>query len=358
MGKIMKKYNLNYESVTALIDHLKTKGSVYAPHRTGDESIKFDKVSISEEVILDYSRTLQSVKKYFLPPKETLLSFSLDKNTFEKPEIISEDRIFLGVHSYDMQAVLRLDFNFTQGNPEWNYMSRREKSIFIGVSFEPDEYHFSRSVGISVEEMEGFDLFLNCHGTGYTVHVVSEKGQGLLAGFNGITKALNQPFVHKEFQNKIKYNHNRLSDVLAEAWDFKVWEDVAEKCVGCGTCNLVCPTCYCFNVSDDVDLSLTHGSRERSWDGCMLNSFALVAGGENFRGKLAQRQRHRVYRKFKYITELTGEPWCTGCGRCTAYCTAGISLVGIVNACCEEYEHRHVHRNISNLEDKKEGVTA
>ncbi|NOZ04423.1 MAG: hypothetical protein GXO92_07470, partial [FCB group bacterium] len=68
------------------------------------------------------------------------------------------------------------------------------------------------------------------------------------------------------------------------------------------------------------------------------NGFAEVAGGENFRAALSARQRHRVYRKFKYITDVTGDPWCVGCGRCTAYCTADISIVEIVNRLCEEYE--------------------
>ncbi len=76
----------------------------------------------------------------------------------------------------------------------------------------------------------------------------------------------------------------------------------------------------------------------------MLNTFAAVAGGENFRESLADRQRHRVYRKFKYITDITGDPWCVGCGRCTAYCTAGISIVEIVNDLCDEYEEKYLNR--------------
>ena len=101
--------------------------------------------------------------------------------------------------------------------------------------------------------------------------------------------------------------------------------------MGCGTCNIVCPTCYCFNVEEEVDVTLKHGTRDRTWDGCMLRGFSEVAGGEVFRESLASRQRHRVFRKFKYISDETGQPWCVGCGRCTAYCTAGISIVNIVN---------------------------
>jgi len=70
----------------------------------------------------------------------------------------------------------------------------------------------------------------------------------------------------------------------------------------------------------------------------MLRGFGQVAGGEVFREHLADRQRHRVYRKFKYISDETGEPWCVGCGRCTMNCTAGISIVNIVNRLVNEYD--------------------
>ena len=125
---------------------------------------------------------------------------------------------------------------------------------------------------------------------------------------------------------------------MDRSYDHPAWEESAAECVGCGTCNLVCPTCYCFNVEENVDLSVTTGSRERHWDGCMLRKFSEVAGGEVFRESLASRQRHRIFRKFKYISDQTGQPWCVGCGRCTAYCTAKISIVDIVNRLIGDYQ--------------------
>jgi sulfhydrogenase subunit beta (sulfur reductase) len=91
-------------------------------------------------------------------------------------------------------------------------------------------------------------------------------------------------------------------------------------------------------VEDTVNVQATGGVRTRRWDGCMLRSFSEVAGGEVFREHLAHRQRHRVMRKFKYISDETGEPWCVGCGRCTASCTAGISIVNIVNRLVNDHD--------------------
>ena len=352
----MKKYQLNKQELSSFIDHLKKQGTVFAPHKKGDASYSFAKVVESDSVILEYNRTLNSVKKYFLPPREQLLSYSKTDNSYQKGIIEKEKKIFLGVHSYDMKAVLKLDYNFTEGNPEENYLLRRRNSSFIGVSFIPDEYHFSQSVGIPVHDTDGFDIYLEKNDDGYTAKIITDKGKKLIKGFDGFNDALDISSNHIQFKNKLKYNYNRLPEVFEQSWDAEVWEEVAQKCVGCGTCNLVCPTCYCFDVEDNMDLSLQNGTRDRSWDGCMLNGFAAVAGGENFRKSLADRQRHRIFRKFRYITYLTGEPWCVGCGRCTAYCTAGISIVEIVNKLCDEYEQKYLNRPVEQPGLNLEGL--
>ena len=141
-------------------------------------------MKIQKHVVLDYNRTLNSVKKYFLPPREVLFSFSKKDNQFEKGAIEEEKKIFLGVHNYDMKAVLRLDYNFTQGNPEENYLRRRKYSTFIGVSYTPDEYHFSQSVGIPLHDTEGFDIYLEKNKDGYSVTIITEKGEKLSDGFD------------------------------------------------------------------------------------------------------------------------------------------------------------------------------
>ena len=346
MVELMNTYNLRQENVQQFIEHLRKNSTVYAPHTKGETSFVFQKVEHAQDVILDYNRTLHSIKKYFLPSKEKLLQFSLPDQTFQEIELDNSPRIFIGVHSYDLQAVLKLDYNFSQGNPEQNYLKRRENCGFIGVSYEPDKFHFSQSVGIAMDEKDGFDIYLKRHSKGYLLEVITDYGEKMIEGLTELESPQSNEDVPYLFKNKLKFNYNRIPEVFDHTWNSSAWGEVSERCVGCGTCNLVCPTCFCFDVEDELELSLEAGVRERSWDGCMLNGFAAVAGGENFRELLADRQRHRIYRKFKYITDITGEPWCVGCGRCTAYCTAGISIVEIVNSLCEEYDREHLTRPV------------
>lgn len=326
----MKQFRLDRARVTDFVAHLAAQRPVYAPHRKGSRSFAFARVEDPAAVVLDYDRTLHSVKKFFLPPQERLLSFNLMDRSFRPETPAPSDAIFLGVHPYDMAAVRRLDYNFTQGHAEVNYLTRRKGAVFVGVSFEPDDWHFSGSVGIDSRDPAGCDIFLARTYDAYVLSVLTEAGAALLKGL-ALPEWHGSQTPSPAFQQHVYVPQDRLSKVFEDSWDHEVWAETAEKCVGCGTCNLVCPTCYCFDVEDSVDVTVTTGSRDRTWDGCMLRRFSEVAGGEVFREDTSARQRHRVYRKFKYISDETGEPWCVGCGRCTQACTAGISIVQIVN---------------------------
>ena len=327
----MAQYFLEREKVADLVAHLMGQKTVYAPHRRGQKSFAFAAVEDAGEVVLDYPRTMQSVKKFFLPAREKLLSFDLTQNTAEAEDVAPLDAVFFGVHSYDLAAVHRLDYNFSQGNPERNYLTRRQGAVFVGVTYEPDQWHFAGSLGIAPDDSTGCDLFLHKLEDGWVVDALTAAGEALLEGCDLPPHEAGAPRSTARFQQHIYLPQDKLGDVMARSYDHEVWDETAERCVGCGTCNLVCPTCYCFDVAEHVDITATKGHRERSWDGCMLRTFTEVAGGEVFREELAARQRHRVFRKFKYISDETGEPWCIGCGRCTQACTADISIVNIVN---------------------------
>jgi len=333
----MVQFYLETERVPAFVAHLMASKTVIAPHAKGQKSVTFKPVNDPAEVVLDYARAMQSIRKFFLPPREELLTFDLTENSYEVTDVQPIDAILLGVHSYDVAAVGRLDYNFSVGSPERNYLTRRQDAVFIGVSFEPDDFHFSGSVGIRPDDPTGCDIFLTKLFDGYVLEVHTPTGEELLEGFELPPHDAGRPATG-HFKQHIYVPQTKLSEIMEKSYDNAVWEETAEQCVGCGTCNLVCPTCYCFNVDEAVDLTVTKGHRERHWDGCMLRKFSEVAGGEVFRESLASRQRHRIFRKFKYISDTTGQPWCVGCGRCTAACPAGISIVGIVNRLISDHE--------------------
>jgi ferredoxin len=200
--------------------------------------------------------------------------------------------------------------------------------------------------------IEGFDLMcypLSKDGengeTRYGVFFGTEEGRGLVL----YERAGEPPKVDDErafdeyaaakgsaFPRMIPYDVDSLPELLDRSYDSLLWEATARRCYSCGSCNLSCPTCYCFNTYDELDLTLAGGDRRREWDGCHLREFALVAGNHNFRPKAASRLRHRIYRKAKWIKEREGIAGCVGCARCDRACTAKISSVEIYNQLAEE----------------------
>ena len=244
--------------------------------------------------------------------------------------------ILIGVHPCDIYATWLLDVIFEADNPDPNYLSKRRKTTLIGLDcIQPcDDQSFCKDMG-SIDCDTGFDLLLSDVGDKYFVDVGTERGKELLMDCPQAVDAESEDYAARQqfleqkqinFHKRIPVDMRYMPEILAGAYDNLVWQATSRRCFSCGSCNLVCPTCYCFDVSDNVNLSLADGERSRSWDGCMLRPFAEVAGGENFRPAAEDRLRHRIYRKGKFMREQYGKSGCVGCGRCERACVADISI--------------------------------
>jgi len=185
-------------------------------------------------------------------------------------------------------------------------------------------------------------------GDRYVIEVGTEKGGELLSKYASTDDASDEDLKSRDkvrnelpdlckTDRKITCDTKHMTETVSKNYSHPLWEKQAEKCYSCGACNLVCPTCYCFDVKDNIELDLAHGERSRAWDGCLLNAFAKVGTGENFREHRTDRFRHRIFRKMVYVAEqkLDGELACVGCGRCSSACLPDITdPVKIVNELC------------------------
>ena len=296
----------------------------------------FDSLQSASELRLDYDVTILPPKKYLLPPRETLVEFKLNGSPSAEPCIPKPSpTVLIGIHPYDMVAVNQLDRLMSEANPDPNYLARREALTVIGVDpIRAGERAFWGAMGCDVVE-EGFDLWLSDIGDAYVVEIGSHKGASLLAKYaearDATVKDLQARLELREglkelgTTSAVRFSPTELPGILRRSFDCAIWAEQASKCLSCGSCNLVCPTCYCFDVKDDVDISLKTAQRYRVWDGCVLEDFAKVAGNENFREERLQRYRHRFYRKGMYLYDKYGYIACVGCGRCAAACLPDIA---------------------------------
>ena len=336
---------LSKKGFAELVDSLVKTENVIGVQAKGDK-FDFAPLGSAEDLRLDYDVTLGPPKKYFLPPVETLLTFDGECNY--KSQIDNQKFILIGVHPYDMTAINQMDILFSQDNYDTHYMSRRNNATIIACDIvKPSENSFASTLGNATVK-EGYDILLTDIGDNYIAEAATEKGRALLSKAAGAGEASSaeikerQKVWDKNEKQKTKHQLNvkpaDIPKLLEKAYEHPVWEEKAEMCFSCGSCNQVCPTCYCFNVQDDVNWDLSSGTRQRAWDGCLLDNFTKVAGGHEFRGKKADRFRHRLYRKGKYVpARIGGQIACVGCGRCIGACLPDIANpVNVYNRLAED----------------------
>jgi ferredoxin len=298
------------------------------------DKFAFGDLQSADDLRLDYDVTILPPKKYMLPQKETLLTFKVgaDSQSVSQPE----NMILLGVHPYDMAAINQMDELFSQGEYDTHYMQRRQQITIIACDvFKPSKNVFASSMNTATID-RGYDMLVTDIGKSYVIEAATDKGKRLLSLLQGAKESSHDDLNLRKAvwdknegalnQHKLDCKPSFLPKLLEKSYDHPVWEEKAKLCYSCGSCNQVCPTCYCFDVQDEVNWDLKTGCRYRAWDGCLLENFATVAGNHNFRKKRADRFRHRLYRKGKYVpSKIEGQIACVGCGRCISACTAKIA---------------------------------
>jgi ferredoxin len=320
------------DMIPQAVSILAKKHRVVAPVPKGKSHV-FALVDDPARVTIDYPTTILPLKKFFLPPQDVVFHYNRQSQEVLIPQSRPEPFLFFGVHNYELQGLFRLDHAFNTGVRDDTWVSRRQGALFVGVSYVPDDYHFAESMGIAAFQKDGFDLFLTRFGERYRVEALTKEGEAMLDDLSPLLEkceSCDEPVVH--FKNKLKQSVAGIREIFHGAYNHPVWATTAKECHSCGTCNVVCPTCYCFDVEDRTTLGTPDGVRLRAWDSCQFVSFTAVAGGEAFREKRADRVRHRMSRKFAYITDAKGQPFCVGCGRCVRQCTAAINIVEVMNA--------------------------
>ncbi|MBF0315552.1 MAG: 4Fe-4S dicluster domain-containing protein [Oligoflexia bacterium] len=306
----------------------------------------FDKLESPEQLRLDYDVTILPPKKEFFPTCQKLVCF--DGNKFEGC-INPQEKILFGVHFYDVKAIDMTDHLFSEKNQDWNYLANRKATTIVASNIQKVSGRaFFASVGKEVGP-KGHDAFITKINGGYVFEAITDKGEAIVK-FGKFEKASDSQKSEAQSANesmlgkcpeKLKYSSSEIADKVRKNFtNEKLWEEAAHDCFSCGSCNVVCPTCYCFDVQDDWNLDQKTGTRSRYWDACLTEDFSKVSLGgghaENFRESRGDRFRHRIMRKATYLNEKLGGPACVGCGRCSSACTADIAdPVNVINKIME-----------------------
>lgn len=340
----MLSFLLRKDDLPNWIKHLAQESLVYFPQRAGQSGFRFKPVGEKSHIQLEhYHPSIVPPGKKLSPAEEILFRYRTTANEAPVIALVLDDtrQILAGVRPCDLKGIDLMDRVNGEGIAGPHYRSRRANTTIIACDcLHPcDAACFCEATG-SLGWRKGADVFLTAVDDDILVESFSERGQALVQGTalpicHAVETFKQRAEVRrcKPFGRQFAVPLAQIGPIVAGQWSSPVWEKHVQRCFSCGSCNLVCPTCYCFNVRDDFELSDGNsGTRTATWDGCMLPSFSVVAGGHDFRPSALARQRHRVKRKFQYLTQRFEEgSFCVGCGRCGRQCTANIDIFDIVN---------------------------
>ncbi|MBU0651194.1 4Fe-4S dicluster domain-containing protein [bacterium] len=335
-----KKVILNKSDFDGFIAQLTKIQKVAAPVSKGYNSYAFQEVKTADEISLEYIPTILPPKKYFMPQKENIQKFNKEKNTWT-PIVETEKLILFGVHTCDLAGINCLNIVFKSDPVDVNYLARKDEIIIIALECNKycDEYASCAVMGNHLPS-GGYDLLFTDLGDYFLVDVGTDEGIDIVSVIDSFKDANGSHLKDLEnlrarkreiFKPEFNVGLEELKPLFAKSFKNKVWEDLGNRCVSCGNCTNVCPTCYCFDIKDDINLDFNTGFRFRTWDSCQNEPFAKVAGEENFREKRSDRQKHRYMRKFNYPVDKFSHYFCTGCGRCSRTCMAKINMKETIN---------------------------
>jgi ferredoxin len=280
----------------------------------------------------------QSWKRFLHPPRSPLWTAERTEDGFSVTGT-PEDPVryaFLGVRGCDLRAIAIQDR--VLGGADGGYARRRADLFVVAVSCtEPADTCFCASTGCGPGVDSGYDLALTELPDGYVVETGSAAGEAVLAGLP-VTPVPEETLGRA--RDAVEAAAGRmgrslpeadLHELLAGSYDAARWDDVAARCLSCGNCTMVCPTCFCTNVEDTTDLSGEVATRSRRWDSCFTAEYAYVHGG-SVRPSLRARYRQWLTHKLATWHDQFGTSGCVGCGRCIAWCPVGIDITEEVAA--------------------------
>lgn len=316
------------QSLEKLYNNLSVSRKVYAPVVAPDKQIEYKYNPGFSDVTFDHIRSTLSVKNVVFPKVENLFYYTNSKteSTVKDIDLNSIPEVVLwGAHPCDNAAFDILRSIFCWDIKDEFFQKRLDKLVVIGLAcHSSDEYCFCTSVGLAPDSARGSDILLSrLQGGDYQADILTEKGEYIVNSNKDLFENVSGEKIVLT-SVKQKFSHEQVTGKLAEAFEHPFWIENSLRCIGCGACAYVCPTCACFDIQDETRGK--EGKRYRSWDSCGFGLFTLHTSGHNPRHVQSQRWRQRIMHKFSYMPERNESLGCVGCGRCSSGCPVDMNI--------------------------------
>jgi len=297
------------------------------------------------EALFGFTLGAQAWKRFLHPPTARLWEGKRNRDTFE----IKEEKptqapyAFIGVRSCELHAVEILDKVLLNGNYiDPTYAARRKGAFIVAVNCtKAGGTCFCASMNTGPRATAGFDLalteFVDPERHFFVVDVGSERGAEILRDLphqsagEGEKSRVERAVAQTIAQMGRTLDTSNIKELLYKNYEHPRWNDVANRCLSCANCTMVCPTCFCTTVEDITDLTGDHSERRRRWDSCFTMDFTYIHGG-SIRATTRSRYRQWLVHKLATWIDQFGTTGCVGCGRCITWCPVGIDITEEVKA--------------------------
>lgn len=292
-----------------------------------------------------WSNGPQAIKPLTFQPRELLWESRRDASgglAFSTPQLDQGPIALFGIRACDLAALQLQDEHFLRGREaDPAYQARRKGLFLINVNCShPSDSCFCVSTGDGPSAETGFDLSIDELDDGFVIRAGTPAGERLLIKL-ALPKADEARLKQARVQHAaaVRYQQRRLPgcDIhgrLLERLEHPHWQAIAQRCLACGNCTAVCPTCFCHSEFDEGGLELDSSSHYRQWDSCFTSGHSYIHGIV-IRSDTATRYRQWLGHKLGYWHEQYGRSGCVGCGRCISWCPAGIDFTAEAQTLCE-----------------------
>ena len=332
------------DRLDALLAELCTEAVVYVPKEVNGVK-KFAPYISPEPMQLDILKTDLPPKDLLFPQSQKMYHYGVNTEgtMFVNPIIESGEQVLFGVRPCDMRSIECLDdVFFTKGYVDEYYEAKRAKLLTVALACsEPNETCFCESVEASPNAAPGADIMLRDCGDAFSVTAQTEKGETALAGSWAAFLTDGDATLH-DAHCTLSVDTTDMKERFAALVDSdELWDAFSLKCLNCGTCTFICPSCYCFDI--DQENRCKEGVRFRCWDSCMFSEYTEMAGGHNPRPTKRERVNNRFMHKLSYFEDRYDKVLCVGCGRCVEHCPVGIDITTLIERANAIYAKEAAH---------------
>lgn len=326
---------LTHDKAKELLKHIASQGiEVFGPIKK-DGSHLIEKIKDQSEIDFSYFITANSIKEALFPRYEKILSYKISQEGIEVEDVsIDKSVVIFGGHPCDAASIPLMEKIFGWDYKDKFFLERREKAVILTLACEEaDKDCFCTSLGYSPRGEIGSDILLErVSDQGWKLKLLSEKGKEFAKKYETYFQStLEVDKKYPKLSDKdipVQFDAKIVKSWIDTHFEDPLWEKIASNCWSCAACTYVCPTCHCFDITDDA--TMWSGMRTKNWDACTLPYFTLHASQHNPREQHFQRYRQRINHKYSIYVNLFNAISCTGCGRCSRACGAKVNILEAV----------------------------